>query len=182
MDVNLTRDKIEKSLESFETNINSVRAGRAHASLVENIAVEIYGSPTPISHIASIQTPSSDQIIIQAWDPSSVAPIEKALRLSELGLNPSVEGNAVRIIISPLTNERREEFVKIVRRQAEEARISFRNIRESGMEEIDKALKDKIISEDDKFKKREEVQKIIEDANKKIQDVLKNKEYDIMND
>lgn len=174
-------EKISKTISIFEDNMKNIRAGKAHTSLVEGIMVDSYGTPTQLSHLANINTPSNDQITIQPWDASLLLSIEKAIKMSDLGVNPMVDGSIVRINLPPLTQERREEFVKIAKNKAEECRINVRNIRENAMEELEQQLKDKQISEDEKFKTKETVQKQIDEANKKIQDIFNNKESDILN-
>ena len=177
----IIKEKINKTLNIFEENIKNVRAGKAHQSLVEGIMVDSYGTPTQLSHLANINTPANDQITIQPWDASLIPSIEKAIKSSDLSVNPMIEGNMIRIVLPALTQERREEFVKIARSKAEESRINIRNIRENAIEELEQKLKSKQISEDDKFKSKEQIQKQIDEANKKIQDMLKNKESDILN-
>ncbi|MYE38211.1 MAG: ribosome recycling factor [Candidatus Spechtbacteria bacterium SB0662_bin_43] len=176
------QEKIQKTIEIFETTLRSVRAGRANSGLVEHLVVDAYGSQTPLSHIASIQVPQNDQIVIQAWDAALVPSIEKALRSSDLGVNPVVDGSLVRIVLPPLTHERRMEFVKMIRRHAEEARITIRNIREQATSEIEKEFHDNALSEDEKFQQRDSIQKDVDKANKTIQEMLKKKEDDIVND
>ena len=173
--------KVDSTIEILSQNLRSLRLGRAHSDLVANLKVDAYNSKLNVSELASISVPQSDQILIQAWDASLVGAIEKAIQASDLSVTPTVEGNNIRIVLPPLTQQRRLDLVKSVKRLGEEARVTVRNIRETEMEDIDAALKQKEISEDEKFKNRESVQKIIDNANQTIKELVETKENDIMN-
>lgn len=177
----VVQQKIDSALEILSQNLRSLRLGRAHSDLVASLKVEAYNSHLNISEIASISVPQSDQILIQAWDATLVGAIEKAIQASELNVTPTVEGNSIRIVLPPLTHQRRLDLVKSVKRLGEEARITVRNIRETEMADIDVLLKDKKISEDEKFKNRESIQSIVDNANKTIKELTEAKESDIMN-
>ena len=175
------QQKIDSTLEILTQDLRSLRLGRAHSDLVGNLKVEAYNSKVNISEVASISVPQSDQILIQAWDVALVGAIEKAIQGSDLNITPMVEGNSIRIVLPPLTQQRRLELVKSVKRLGEETRITVRNIREAEMERIEKSLKEKEISEDKKTRDRESVQKIIDNANQTIKELIESKERDIMN-
>lgn len=180
MSSNNIQQKLNQTIEVLAQDLRGLRLGRASAEMVDHIEVEAYGSRMPLSQVATIQTPAHDQILIQPWDASVVAAIEKAITVSELNVNPSVEGTTVRIILPPLTQERRQDLVKIANKQAEEARIAVRNIREEEMEELEAAFKAKEISEDEKFRQRDTIQKAVDAANASIKEMVEKKEKDIL--
>ena len=181
MSNNTVQQKIDSAIEILSQNLRSLRLGRAHSDLVANLKVDAYNSKLNVSEVASISVPQSDQILIQAWDASLVGAIEKAIQASDLSVVPTVEGNSIRIVLPPLTQQRRLDLVKSVHRLGEETRIAIRNVREAEMEDIDAKLKQKKISEDEKFKNRESIQKIVDNANKTIKELIESKENDIMN-
>lgn len=174
------KQKLEKNMELFNQNLRSLRVGRASAELVEHVLVKAYEDMMPLVQVASIQTPQHDQIIIQPWDAGLIGAIEEALRKADLNLNPVVDGVIIRISIPPLTEESRRDLVRLVHQHAEGARIAVRNIREEAMEGIERAEKEKEISEDDKFRQREETQKLVEEYNGKIKEAAEGKEKIIM--
>src|SRR4029077_1687528 len=157
-----------------------IRTGRASISILDNIQVEYYGTPTPINQVAQLGTPDPTLITVQPYDVSLVGPIEKAIRASDLGLNPSNDGRMIRIPIPPLTEERRKTLVKHVHTVLEDHRTAVRNIRRDGNDHMKKMLKDKTISEDDEKKSLEEIQKLTDDFIRKLEDVAKAKETEIM--
>ena len=175
-----TEQKIKKTIDQLSMQLRGIRIGRATSDIVENIEVMAYGSKMRLVEIASIQTPQTDQILIQVWDASLVSEVDKAIKASELNVNPSIEGNSVRITLPPLTQERRLELVKIVKQTGEQSRIAVRNIRENEIEESEKMFKDKTISEDQHFKNKEHIQKAIDQANQDIKDLINAKEKDIL--
>lgn len=175
------KQKIDSTLEKFSQDIRSLRLGRAHSDIVENLEIEAYDSKMRLSELASIQIPQIDQILIQAWDEKVVAAIEKAIISSDLNVTPAIEGTNIRIVLPPLTQERRMDLIKLLKKFGEEAKIAVRNIRENKMEDIEKSLKAKKISEDEKFKQRDTTQKIIDTANKTIDEQIKIKEAEITN-
>jgi ribosome recycling factor len=175
-----TRDLMTKSVEYYKSQLSKVRTGRASASLVDNIKVDYYGSPTPISQIAGISVPDARTIMIQPWDTSQLQPIEKAIQSADLGFNPRSDGVVLRIPVPPLTEERRKEFVKLSKKFSEEGKIAVRNIRRDQVEVSRKAEKDKQITEDDKKHLEEQIQKITDDYIKQIDVILTQKEKDLM--
>ena len=172
--------KIKKTIEQLSMQLRGIRIGRATSDIVENIEIMAYGSKMRLVEVASIQTPQTDQILIQVWDASLVGEVDKAIQASEINVNPSIEGNSVRVTLPPLTQERRLELVKIVKQTGEQARIAVRNIREHEIEESEKMFKDKNISEDQHFKNKEHIQKAIDQANQNIKDLINAKEKDIL--
>lgn len=172
--------KLEKTIEQLNQELRSLRLGRASAGLVEGVTVEAYNSQMKLVEMASITIPQHNQILIQPWDVELLIPIQQALQKLETQLNPVTEGNLIRITIPPLTEERRKELAKDMGKFGEQARISMRNIREEGMKDIDEDEINKEISEDEKFKQKENLQKLIDKYNKKIQDLISNKEKEIL--
>jgi ribosome recycling factor len=171
---------LESAIEHFKNEAGKIRTGRANPSLVEDLMVDYYGVKTPLKQIASINTPEARLIVIQPWDRGALAAIEGAIRNSDLNINPTNDGILVRIAIPMLTEDRRKEMVKVLNQKAEEARISVRSIREDVLKEIQKAESDGKISEDDKFKGKEKLQEIVDEYNKKIEELRAKKEVDIM--
>ena len=171
---------MNKSIEFYKSQLSKVRTGRASASLVDNVKVDYYGAPTPISQIASISVPDARTIMIQPWDRGSLNPIEKAIQQADLGFNPQNDGNVIRIPVPPLTEQRRLEFVKLCKKYAEEAKISVRNIRRDEIDVLKKAEKDKTLTEDERKKGEEDIQKITDEFVKKIDEYLVIKEKELM--
>lgn len=175
-----SRPNLEKSLEYFKEELNQLRTGRASTALVENLLVDYYGSKSPLKQIASISTPEPRMIMIAPWDKDNLISIEKAINESQLNLQPNNDGQAIRINIPQLTEERRKDLIKVLNQKAEEAKISVRKIREEIWEEIQELEKNGKISEDDKFSGKEILQEIIGEYNGKIQNIRDIKEKDIM--
>jgi ribosome recycling factor len=180
-------DSIEQKKPQFDAAIthltgelDSIRTGRAHPALVENLAVEYYGVRTPLLQLATITIPDSRSIVIQPWDRNSLKDIEKAIRASSLGLNPVNEGNILRLPIPALTEERRKELVKVLNQKTEEAHVSIRNVREDIWRAIRDQQKAGDISEDDMFRMQKELQKIVDDYQTKIKNLNEQKEKEIM--
>jgi ribosome recycling factor len=172
--------RMDKSLESLKSDFGGLRAGRAHASLLDGILVDAYGSTTPLSQVGTISVPDAHTLSVSVWDKSLAKSVEKALRESDLGLNPASDGQLIRIPIPPLSEERRKELVKIAGKYSEQCKIAIRNIRRDAMDEVKKMKKDSLISEDEEKKYNNDIQKWTDDANKKVDDQLANKEKDIM--
>ena len=157
-----------------------LRTGRATPALVEDLEVDYYGAKTPLKAVASISSPEPRQLVIQPWDKNAIQPIEKAIQSSSLGLNPVTDRDTIRLSIPSLTEERRKELLKVLGRHLEDARIAVRREREEALKEIDRAEKAKEISEDEKFRKKQEAQKVVDDFNKKIDEIGSAKEKEIM--
>lgn len=172
--------RMDKSLDALKADFGGLRAGRAHASLLDGILVDAYGSLTPLSQVSSISVPDARTLSVSVWDKSLTKSVEKALRESDLGLNPASDGQLIRIPIPPLSEERRKELVKIAGKYAEQCKIAVRNIRRDVMDEVKKLKKDALISEDEEKKYNNDIQKWTDDAIKKVDEQLSAKEKDIM--
>lgn len=175
-----TSGKMARSLEAFRKELGKVRTGRASFSLLDGIKVDYYGTPTPLQQVGTLSVPESRLITVTPWDAKMVGPIEKAIQSGGLGLNPSNDGKVVRIPIPPLTEERRKDLVKVVRKMAEDARIAVRNIRREGIERIKEKEKKKEISEDMMKRWQDKVQKETDSFVRKIDEILKTKEQEIL--
>ncbi|HWU13798.1 MAG TPA: ribosome recycling factor [Caulobacter sp.] len=174
------KDRMDKSVVALKEEFASLRTGRASASLLDQVMVEAYGSSTPLNAVASISVPEPRQINVNVWDKGVVVSVEKAIRNSGLGLNPVVEGQNLRIPIPPLTEERRKDLVKIAGKYAEQQKVAVRNIRRDANDDLKKAEKASVISEDELKKMETEVQKMTDEAIKRVDEALKTKEQEIM--
>ena len=174
-----TRPRMDTVIEDFRRKIATVRTGRAAVSLLDNIMVDYYGTMTPLTQLASVHAPEAQMLTVQPWDQSQVGAVEKAIRASDLGLNPSNDGKLVRIPIPPLTEERRKQMAKQVHEIAEDHRTAVRNVRRDANERLKKMLKDKLISEDAERDGLEEVQRITNAYIGKIDEFSKAKEQEI---
>lgn len=177
---NDTKNRMDKTLESLRADFGGLRAGRAHASLLDGIMVEAYGSVVPISQVGTVGVPDPRTLSVSIWDKSLAKSVEKALRESDLGLNPVSDGMLIRIPIPPLSEERRRELSKIAGKYAEQNKVAVRNIRRDALDGIKKLKKDNLISEDEEKRFENEVQKLTDEAVKKIDEMLEAKEKDIM--
>lgn len=173
-------DKLKKAVEAVTREFSEIRTGRASPHLVEGMHVDYYGTPTLLKQLASITVPDAHLLTIQPWDISVIPEIEKAIAKSNLGITPSNDGKIVRLSLPPLSKERRQELAKVVHTMSEEGRVSLRTIRRDAKEALEKLEKDKIISEDEKFRGIDELQKIVDKYIAKIDEILKNKEKDIL--
>lgn len=174
------RPNLEKSIKHFQEELNQLRTGRASTVLVENLSVDYYGSKSPLKQIASISTPEPRTIMISPWDKNNLINIEKAIKESQLNLQPNNDGQVIRINVPQLTEERRRDLIKVLNQKAEEVKIAVRKIREEVWEEIQELEKGGKISEDDKFSGKEILQEIINEYNEKIQNLRDAKEKDMM--
>ena len=171
---------MEKGLEAQQRSFGRVRTGRASLSLLDGVRVEYYGTPTPLSQVASLSIPEPRLIAVQPWDKNLIPAIEKAIRQSEMDLNPTNDGNLLRIPIPKLTEERRKELAKVVKGMTEDAKVAVRNARHDGNSELDQLLKDKVISEDDLRRHKDEVQKLTDQYVKKAEEISEKKEAEIL--
>ena len=171
---------MEQTINVFRKDLGAVRTGRASLALFDGMMVDYYGTPTPISQVASLSIPESRLIVIQPWEPKLIPEIEKAIQGSALGLTPANDGKIVRIPIPSLTEERRREIVKLVKKMAEDSKVAVRNIRRDSNEEIRKSGKDAAISEDEIKKSQDDIQKLTDQYIHKIDEILKKKEQEIM--
>ncbi len=170
------KSRMEKALSDLQHEMASIRTGRASLGILDHIRVDYYGSPTPLNQLANLHVPEPSLITIAPWDVSQIGPIEKAIRVSDLGLNPSNDGKIIRLPIPPLTEERRKELVKRLHAAAEHHRVSVRNIRRDGNEATKKLLKDKNITEDEDKRAHDEIQKRTDGYMQKIDQAAKTKE------
>jgi ribosome recycling factor len=173
-------DKMKKTVANLKEGFASLRTGRASASLFDRVKVDAYGEKSPLNQVANISVPEARLIVIQPWDKNLMGEIEKAIRSSELSLNPSNDGKVIRVSIPPLTEERRKELVKLAKNQAEQSRVAVRNIRRDGNDELKKQLKDSKITEDDESKGSAELQKLTDGYINQINQILEEKEKEIM--
>lgn len=175
-----TKDKMEKAVAALSRELASVRAGRASANLLDKISMDYYGAPTPVNQLASISVPEARLLVIQPYDKTVLGDIEKAILKSDLGLTPSNDGSIIRLSIPALTEERRKELVKLVKKYAEEAKVAVRNIRRDGNDDLKKLEKNGDITEDELRSNTENVQKLTDDYIVKVDQVAKDKEKEIM--
>jgi ribosome recycling factor len=172
--------RMEKALSDLQHEMASIRTGRASLGILDHIRVDYYGSPTPLNQVANLHVPEPSLITLQPWDVSQIGPIERAIRVSDLGLNPSNDGKIIRLPIPPLTEERRKELVKRLHGIAEHHRVAVRNIRRDGNEAVKKLLKDKKLAEDDEKKALDDIQKLTDAYMQKIDLAAKTKEKEIL--
>ncbi|ALF55649.1 MULTISPECIES: ribosome recycling factor [Nostoc] len=170
---------MQKTVEATQRAFNTIRTGRANASLLDKVTVDYYGSPTPLKSLANISTPDATTILIQPYDKSSLNTVEKAISLSDVGLTPSNDGSVIRLNIPPLTSDRRKELVKIAAKYAEEGRVAIRNIRRDAIDSIRKQEKASEISEDEAKDQQDKLQKLTDKYTAKINELLAEKEKDI---
>jgi len=174
------KTRMEKAVDDFRATLASTRTGRASVHMLDQVKVPYYGSDMPLNQVAQVTAPDANLILIQPWDPSIIADIEKALRTSDLGFNPQNDGKVVRIPIPPMTEERRKEVVKHLNKTLEDHRTAVRNIRRDGNEMIKKSAKDKKISEDEEKRSLEEIQKLTDDEIRRMEEMCRNKEREVL--
>lgn len=180
--LNDTENRMKKAVEALERDLGGVRTGRASSRLLDNVKVDYYGTPTPLNQIASITVPEARMIVIQPWDKSVVPAIEKSILKSDLGLNPSTQGQVIRLQIPELTEERRKEIARVVKKKVEDGRISVRNIRRGSLDKLRTMEKEKEISEDDEKRAEKQLQEITDKYIGNIDEVGKSKEQEVMED
>lgn len=174
------RDRMDKAVAALKEEFASLRTGRASASLLDQVQVEAYGSTMPINQVAAISVPEARMITVNVWDKGMVVSVEKAIRSSNLGLNPVVDGQNLRIPIPPLTEDRRKDLVKVAGKYAEQQRIAVRNVRRDANDDLKKAEKDGAINQDEHKRMEADVQKLTDEAIKRVDEALKTKEQEIM--
>ena len=172
--------KMKKTCEALNTQLATIRAGRANASVLDQIEVDYYGVPTPVQQVATIATPDPRSLLIQPWDASLLKPLEKAILASDLGINPQNDGKAIRLTFPQLTEERRKELVKQIRKYAEGGKVSIRNIRRDAMETFKKKQKASELTEDDLKIAEKDLQKLTDDMCKELDALLEKKEKELM--
>ena len=172
--------KMSRAMEALERELATLRTGRATPSLIENVNVDYYGTPTPLKQIASISAPDARAIMVQPWDKQALRDIERSLMKSELGFNPSNDGNIITVPIPPLNQERRQELVRLLKRKIEDGKVSVRNVRRDGLESLRKMERDKVISQDQNRRSQDQLQKTTDGFIKNIDQVSTAKEAEIM--
>ena len=172
--------KMGQSIEAMRRDISTLRTGRATPALIEDLSVDYYGSPTPLKQIASISAPDARAIMVQPWDRQALRDIERSLTQSEMGFNPSNDGNVITVPIPPLTQERRQEMVRLLKRKAEDSKVAVRNVRREGVDSLRKMERDKSISQDENRRSQDSLQKTTDAHIKTIDEVAATKEGEIM--
>ncbi len=174
------QERMDKAVNALKDGYNAIRTGRASSALLDKIRVDYYGQKTPLSQVATVSIPEARLIVIQPWDRALIAEIEKSIRTSDLGINPSNDGKVIRIAIPPLTQDRRKDLVKTAKNEAEQVRVSIRNIRREGNDELKKGLKDGDLTEDDEKRIEAELQRITDAAISAVNKVFEEKEKEIL--
>ena len=175
-----TDRKMDRTIDALKRDLNTLRTGRATPALIENVPVDYYGSPTPLKQIASISAPDARAILVQPWDKQALREIERSLMKSEMGFNPSNDGNNITVPIPPLTQERRQELVRLLKRKIEDGKVSVRNVRRDGQDTLRKMERDKSISQDQNRRAQDQLQKATDNHTKLIDQVGVEKEVEIM--
>ncbi|MBU8782012.1 ribosome recycling factor [Bacillus licheniformis] len=178
--MNETKERMQKAISAYQRELATVRAGRANPSLLDKVAVEYYGAQTPLNQIASITVPEARMLVITPYDKTALGDIEKAIQKADLGVTPSNDGNIIRITIPPLTEERRKELAKLVKKYSEDAKVAVRNIRRDANDDLKKLEKNGEMTEDELRSSTEEVQKLTDEYVSKIDEITKDKEKEIM--
>lgn len=173
-------DRMKKCVASLKTELSKLRTGRAHAGLLDHIEVECYGSAMPLSQVASVSVADARMLLVTPWDKQMVPSIEKAIRISDLGLNPATSGTAIRVPLPALTEERRRDLVKLVKQEGEGAKVAIRNIRRDANDEFKKLVKEKSMSEDEERRGQDAVQKLTDKYVQEIESTLNLKEKELM--
>ena len=180
MDYTNIEEKMDKTISVFNENLSEVRAGRANPAILNKVKIDYYGTPTPINQVAGVSVPEARLIVIQPWDASVLKEIERAILASDIGINPNNDGKVIRLNFPELNEERRKELVKEIKKTAEEARVAVRSIRRDGLDEFKKKQKNSEITEDDLHTAEEQIQKITDKKIEEIDNILANKEKEIM--
>jgi ribosome recycling factor len=175
-----TEVRMRKSLAALEGDLRTIRTGRASPALVERVMVEYYGTPTPLNQLAVISAPEPQLLTIRPYDPSSLDEIERAIRKSDLGLTPGNDGKIIRLVIPNLTEERRLEMVRLVNRRVEEAKVALRNVRRESLDDLREFEKEKVISEDEFYRARDDLQDLIDKYTKQIEEIGERKTKEVM--
>ena len=178
--LDIASEKMNKTINVMKQEYNSLRAGRANPQALDRIMVDYYGSPTPINQMGNISVPEPRMLIIALWDTKMIPAVEKAIQKSDLGINPANDGKVIRLIFPELTEERRRDLAKVIRKKAEESKVAVRSIRRDAMEDIKKQKKDNLLTEDDQKKLEEKVQKLTDEKVKEIDAIAQAKEKEIM--
>jgi ribosome recycling factor len=172
--------KMSKSVEHFGAELNTIRTGRANPALIDKVMVPYYGTPTPLNQLAQISAPEARLLVVQVYDKSQIGAVEKALRSGEMGLNPANDGQVIRVPIPPLTEERRKEYVKLVRQKAEEARVAIRNVRRDEIHRIDQMTKGGEVAEDESKRAQARMQKLVDAQIERVDALANRKEHEVL--
>lgn len=178
--IDVTKERMNKTIANLTSEFSALKAGRANPQLLDRITVDYYGTATPINQIGNIATPEARLLTISPWDNKAIPAIEKAIQKSDLGINPSNDGRVIRLVFPELTEERRKDLVKVIRKKGEEAKVAIRNIRRESIEQIKKDKKDSVITEDDQKRLEEKAQKLTDEITKMIDSMISDKEKEIM--
>lgn len=178
--IETAKDKMGKTNAVLHRELSSLRAGRPNAQVLDRIMVDYYGTPTPVNQVGNISSPEARMLVITPYDPSVLNPLEKAIQISDLGINPSNDGKCIRLIFPVLTEERRKELAKTIQKKGEEAKVAIRSIRRDAIEQIKKAQKDSEITEDDRKKLEDQAQKLTDSHIKDIDKIVSDKQKEIM--
>ncbi len=178
--IDATKERMNKTIAVLKSELSGLRAGRANPQVLDRISADYYGTPTPINQLGNISTPEPRMLIISVWDNKAIPAIEKAIQKSDLGINPANDGKVIRLLFPELTEERRKDLVKVVRKKGEESKVAIRAIRRDTIEQIKKDKKDNLLTEDDQKKLEEHAQKLTDELIKEIDGVISAKEKEIM--
>ncbi|MFM1866282.1 MAG: hypothetical protein RIQ57_892 [Pseudomonadota bacterium] len=178
--MNELKSKMEKTVEKLKSDFSKIRTGRAHTGILDHLTVDYYGTNTPLSQMANITLGDNVTINVQPYDKSQISAIEKAIRDSDLGLNPAVNGDLIRVPMPPLTEERRRDLIKVIKSEGENSKVAIRNIRRDGNDDLKKQLKEKLISEDDEKRDQAKIQSLTDDFIKTIDSLIAAKEKDLL--
>lgn len=178
--MNELKSKMEKTVEKLKSDFSKIRTGRAHTGILDHLSVDYYGTNTPLSQMANITLGDNVTINVQPYDKTQISAIEKTIRDSDLGLNPAVNGDLIRVPMPPLTEERRRDLIKVIKSEGENSKVAIRNIRRDGNDELKKQLKEKLISEDDEKRDQAKIQSLTDDFIKTIDSLIAAKEKDLL--
>lgn len=173
------KNEINPVMEFFKNELSGIRSNRPHPGLLENVKVEYYNSIMPLKQMAAVQVSLPNCLIVQPWDKGALSACEKSIQAANLGVSTATEGHQIRVILPPLSEERRKEVILLVNKKAEEAKVNLRHVRDNIMKEVQQMFDDKEMGEDDKFRKKEEVQKILDEISKDISEIVKKKEEEL---
>lgn len=175
-----TRERMNKTISVLQQELNGLRAGRANPQVLDRVMVDYYGTPTPINQLGNISTPEPRMLVIAVWDQKAIPAVEKAIQKSDVGINPSNDGKVIRLVFPELTEERRKELVKVVRKKGEESKVAIRSIRRDANEQIKKQQKDNELTEDDLKRLEEKIQKLTDELIREIDTIVSDKEKEIL--
>ncbi len=178
--IDVTKERMNKTISVLQSELNSLRAGRANPQLLDHLMVDYYGTPTPITQLGNLSTPEPRVLAISVWDNKAIPAIEKAIQKSDIGINPINDGRVIRLVFPELTEERRKELVKVVRKKGEESKVAIRAIRRDAIEQNKKDKKDNLLTEDDQKRLDEKVQKLTDELIKEIDGIITSKEKEIL--